>query len=302
MNCRATGTRKAWVMRSRSMISTRAVGSSSRTMTLVAPTASPASAQPPPPMWNRGMATRFTESRSKPMRSGYRSSPAARLRLGQLHALGPAGRARRVELVGDVLLGLRRHRVVGRVGVAPFRVARERRARATDDDDRRAGQVADDLLDDGHELLAHREHLGLGVGDDHRDLRRGQAEVHRRRHRVELGRAVEELELLGAVLVEVRDVVALSHPRRLQRLRDPARPLVELPVGELLVTPAQGRVIGLLLGPVSDEVSGGHQLGAPWRACDLPSQQPAHSCTGTPGVLGRARGRRDVDRPRSARS
>ena len=31
-------------------------------MMLFAPTYWPATAQPPPPMWNRGMATRFTES------------------------------------------------------------------------------------------------------------------------------------------------------------------------------------------------------------------------------------------------
>ena len=65
-----------------------------------------------------------------------------------------------------------------------------------------AGQIAGQLLDRRQELVADGEHLRLGVSDDDGDLGRAQAEVDRARHRVELGRAEEQLDLLGAVLVE----------------------------------------------------------------------------------------------------
>ncbi len=269
-------------MRSRSMTSTRAAGSMSRMSTLVAPTASPASTQPPPPMWNSGMATRLTESGPKPMSSGYMSRPDVRLRLGELHALRPPRRARRVELVGDVVHRLRHHRVVGRMGVAPVGEAREG-LRAADDEDRGVGQLAGDLLDDGRELLADGEHLGLGIGDDHRDLGRRQAEVHRGRHRVELGRAVEQLDLLRAVLVEVGDVVPGTDACRPQRLGHPARALVELAVGHLLVAPAQRRVVGLLGGPVTDRFSGGHHGRTPQRVSVAPPPAARPLLHRTPG-------------------
>ena len=53
-------------MRSDSIVRISAAGSRSRTITDVAPSYIPATAQPPPPMWNSGMATRFTESRPIP--------------------------------------------------------------------------------------------------------------------------------------------------------------------------------------------------------------------------------------------
>ncbi len=62
MNWSAAGTRSAWVIPRSPNIPTSAAGSSSRTMTLVQPSYIPAVAQPPPAMWNSGIATRLTAS------------------------------------------------------------------------------------------------------------------------------------------------------------------------------------------------------------------------------------------------
>ena len=60
MNCSTAGTRNALVMPSSANSRTILAGSMSRTMMLLHPFHIPAVAQPPPPMWNSGMATRLT--------------------------------------------------------------------------------------------------------------------------------------------------------------------------------------------------------------------------------------------------
>ena len=62
MNWSTAGTTKPWVMPCCWNNLTVDTGSKSRTMTEVQPSYIPATAQPPPPMWNSGMATRFIES------------------------------------------------------------------------------------------------------------------------------------------------------------------------------------------------------------------------------------------------
>ena len=70
------------------MSRTSAAGSSSRTMTLRAPSYMPATAQPPPPMWNRGMATRFTESRPRAHMSVATGSRAKKLSFDSITPFG----------------------------------------------------------------------------------------------------------------------------------------------------------------------------------------------------------------------
>ena len=88
MNCSTAGTRKAWVTPSAGISCTSAAGSSSRTITLRAPSYIPATAQPPPPMWNSGMATRFTESAPRPHMSAATGSRAKKLSFDSITPLG----------------------------------------------------------------------------------------------------------------------------------------------------------------------------------------------------------------------
>ena len=55
---------------------------------LVAPWYIPATAQPPPPMWNSGMATRFTESGPSSHMSVATGSRAKKLSLDSITPLG----------------------------------------------------------------------------------------------------------------------------------------------------------------------------------------------------------------------
>ena len=57
-------------------------------MTEVAPSYMPATAQPPPPMWNSGIATRFTESSLMPHMSFAIGSSANRLSLLSITPFG----------------------------------------------------------------------------------------------------------------------------------------------------------------------------------------------------------------------
>ena len=60
MNCNNTGTKKPCVMRCLPMSVTISAGFTSRMMIDLQPSAMPAVAQPPPPMWKSGIATRLT--------------------------------------------------------------------------------------------------------------------------------------------------------------------------------------------------------------------------------------------------
>ena len=159
--------------------------------TAARPAYMPAIAQPPPPMWNSGMATRFTASRSELHHvAGTSAGPRtvvvgehARPSAGRSCPTSRAGRRRRREPAARAGIGRRR------AGRATTRTTRAVVAVADDDDllDRR--QVAGDLVEDRHELLADDEHLGLRVVDDVGDLGRGQPPVDRREHGVQQGGA-----------------------------------------------------------------------------------------------------------------
>ena len=175
----------------------------------------PAIAQPPPPMWNSGIATRFTESGRSSTRLADRQR-RKKLRVREHHALGPAGRARRVQLERDVVGAWparpgRRHR--GGAIQSSYDSCRDRVADHDDLRDRR--QVAGDRVEHRHEVGPDDEHLGLRVVDDVLDLGRREAPVHVDADRVQQRGAVEDLEVLDAVLVEERDaVLAARRPRR----------------------------------------------------------------------------------------
>ena len=79
-----------------------------------------------------------------------------------------------------------------------------------------------------HEVGPDHEHLGLGVVHDVLDLGRREAPVDVDAHGVEQRRPEEHLEVLDAVLVEERDPVLRPDAGVGQRLRDTARPLVQL--------------------------------------------------------------------------
>ncbi len=83
------GTRKAWVMRSFSMSRRSSTGSMSRRITEVPPRDIPLNAQPEPPMWNSGMATRLTvSSRISNASPAASSNIAATLRFPSITPLG----------------------------------------------------------------------------------------------------------------------------------------------------------------------------------------------------------------------
>ena len=67
---------------------TSADGSSSRRITLVIPTYMPATAHPPPPMWNSGMATRLTPPGKNSHISSASGSRAKKLSLLSMTPFG----------------------------------------------------------------------------------------------------------------------------------------------------------------------------------------------------------------------
>ncbi len=83
------GTRKAWVIRSAATKRRSSTGSMSRRITEVPPRDMPLKAQPDPPMWNSGIATRLTVRSSISNASpAARSSMTATLRLASITPLG----------------------------------------------------------------------------------------------------------------------------------------------------------------------------------------------------------------------
>ena len=88
MNCSTAGTTNMWVMPCSGIRRINAAGSRSRTITLVAPSCIPAVAQPPPPMWNSGMATRLTASAENSHMSVATGSNRKKLSLLSITPLG----------------------------------------------------------------------------------------------------------------------------------------------------------------------------------------------------------------------
>ena len=77
------------------------------------------------------------------------------------------------------------------------------------------------------ELTTDDQHADVRVVDDVGHLRRGEPPVHGDVDRVQLSAAEEQLEVLGAVLVDERDAVLLADTFGGQSLGDATRSLVE---------------------------------------------------------------------------
>ena len=145
------------------------------------------------------------------------------------HALGPSGRAARVELERDVVGPPARHRD------RPASCSRDPRvvvlvavivARRSGDDELEhvVAEVAGDGVEHGHEVGTDDEHLGLAVVDDVRDLGRGEPPVDVDAHGVAERGAEDHLEVLDAVLVEERDAVLRPDAGGREARRPPDRP------------------------------------------------------------------------------
>ena len=92
------------------------------------------------------------------------------------------------------------------------------------------------------------------VGHDRRQLGRRQPPVERHRDRADLARRDEQLDDLGCAAVQVRDTRARARARREQQLSQPARPLVELRVGDRAVAVADRDRVGTLRCMPADDV------------------------------------------------
>ena len=148
------------------------------------------SAQKPPATWNCGITAMLTEVSSKSTTAAGRRQRREAGAVAEHHALRQPGGARRVVLERDVVRAGRHARVDGVAGCRPsprrpacrswFPITRISSVLARSDSK---------PVEQGHEVLAHHQHLGRRVVDDERRLGRGQAPVHRHEDGVELGRA-----------------------------------------------------------------------------------------------------------------
>ena len=207
------GTRNALVMPCSGISSRMAAGSTSRMTMLVQPLYRPTIAQPAPAMWNIGITARFTRSGVNRHCSRDAGDAAEEVVVGEHHALGQAGGARRVELQGDVVGPDSYARVVGRVR---RRASRRRpasgRGRRSPRSCAPSVSVGLDLLDVRARTPARRRSpsawaslmiCAISGG--------GQPPVDATRDGAELGRPERHLEVLGAVLVDERDAVVGAH-------------------------------------------------------------------------------------------
>ena len=168
-------------------------------------------------------------------------------RRGQLDALGPAGRARRVHEVGpgrDVGGRLR----VGRRGQprVPRRDALGGLA-APPDHEVEAG-LAGRGQPDLRGLGPDEEHPGVGVGQDEGHLVGVEVEVHRHRRRPGQQPAEVREHHLGGVLGEHRHAAGLAEVERIEAVGDPVQTVVDLGPRQGHEIVAQGDLVGTLLG------------------------------------------------------
>ena len=119
-------------------------------------------------------------------------------------------------------------RVVGFVTADPLVVVLELLVPADDEDRRRRGQPVGDRVEDRHEVGSDDEHLRFGVVDDVFDLRWRQPPVDVDAYGVGEGGAVEDLEVLDAVLVQERDAILVADACGGESGGHAAGPLVQL--------------------------------------------------------------------------
>ena len=166
--------------------------------------------------------------------------------VGELDALGKAGRARGVELVTRVLGCRWRHGIDGRLAGDPVFVGHIGVGRAENDDSGITLQIH--LGEMIEKLVANEQHLDLRVIQDVCHLRRCEPPVHRNGDGIYLCCTKQHGEVLGHVLVQERDPVLVSDTRVQHRLCHLVGLVMELLVGARVVVLQQGNLVGTLLG------------------------------------------------------
>ena len=167
----------------------------------------------------------------------------------QLHALGQARGARRVELDHVIIAPHGEAGIRGRLGVAPGWIEIPVLAVAVQrDDPLQVRQLRLDLVDHGVEFLADEQHLGAGVREDELHLRRRQPRVDAVHHRARLGAAEHHLVIDVRVLREITDPVVRLDAERKQAVGNLARALVEIGIGRHLAFEPQRRLGGAPCG------------------------------------------------------
>ena len=104
------------------------------------------------------------------------------------------------------------------------------------------------------ELLVDDQNLRLGVVDDVGHLGWGQSPVHGDGDRVGEAAAERQLEVLGAVLVDIGDAFLGAHPRGAQGVGDLPGPIPHLGPRDAFVADDEHFGIGLLGDPGEDDV------------------------------------------------
>ena len=169
------------------------------------------------------------------------------------HALRDPGRAGRVHL-DDHVAGL-----AAAAGVA--RLVRREPALvlvAGDDQARPRRQPLQHVLGDGAVVGAGDQQRRLRVGHHRGQLRRRHPPVERHQHRADLARREQQLDHLGRRAVEVGDARPRPHAAGEQRLREPARALVEVSVGELPLPLPERHGLRALRRVAADDVGDAH--------------------------------------------
>ena len=163
--------------------------------------------------------------------------------VGQHDALGPAGRARGVELQRRVGRADGGRGVAFRRGVAPRRIAVRRSALQLDRADR-AARKRDRLLGEFAELPPDEQQRNLAILQQIGDFCGGKPPADRQGYRAGLRPADQDLEEAVRVLGEVADSAPLRDPFSLQRIRDAAGVGVQLTVGRRAALEDQGDGVG----------------------------------------------------------
>ena len=112
------------------------------------------------------------------------------------------------------------------------------------------------ILGHRHEGVAHERRHRVGVVQDVGRFLGGEPMVHRDGHGPEGARGRHGQEILQRVLRVDHDVLALAQPPVAQGVGQPVAAIPQLRPGHHLVAGDDGRAIGLLSGPVGDEVDG----------------------------------------------
>ena len=102
------------------------------------------------------------------------------------------------------------------------------------------------VFQQAEERRIDRHHIGPGIVEDVGDLRRRQADIHRRRHRAHPVAGVQQLEIAESVTGKRCETVAALHAQRLQRAGQPRHPVEMFGPGPLPFRIDHGGVVGIV--------------------------------------------------------